>query len=406
MELEKFDQKSLLSELQRIFDNKEIEQLARSTGFIQRSTSRLCGESFLLMNVFDSTNGKERSLNDSCDWLEEHFDIVLTKQSLDERYNTDSVRFIKSCFSRTLEIVNQGIKKKEECGSFSVIQLTDSTTFQIPPNLATFYKGYKGNGGKAILKMHFNYDLLNGGVADILLTDGAANDNLYKLGATEQIKQNGLYIRDLGYFDLDYLNDLASKDAYFLSRSKSNAVYSRKDENGKYVRINMEEELPKEGMTKELSDVYVGGGKTKVGARLIMQAVPEHVALKRLEKLEQYASKHKNLTISEQRKSMCYFNMYITNAPEESLPATLVRLVYTLRWQIELIFKIWKSVFKIDKVKKMSIFRFECYIYSKLIGILLTLHIHNRFGHFLWEEYDFELSPIKAAKLIKKNCLI
>ena len=100
---------------------------------------------------------------------------------------------------------------------------------------------------------------------------------------------------------------------------------------------------------------------------------------------------------------MCWFNIYITNADEEKLPTQFVRLIYSLRWQIELIFKIWKSVFKIDKVKQMSIFRFECYIYSKLIAILLTLHIQNKLGQYLWDENEFELSPIKAAKLIKKN---
>lgn len=403
MEIEKIDRTNLLSELQNIFKDKEIEQLARETKFIQRSTSRISGQSFLMMNVFDTTDGKERSLNDSCDWLEEHFDISITKQSLDERYNTDAVRFIKSCFGRVLEKVNTDLLDKEMDLPFSVIQLTDSTSFQIPPNLSNFYLGYKGKGGKAILKIHLNYNILNGGVADILLTDGAANDNLYKLGKDEKIQSKGLYIRDLGYLDLDYLNNLAQNDAYFLSRSKSNAVYNRFGEDGKFIRINIQEELPAPGRTKQLTDIYVGAGKTKVKVRLIMQAVPESVAQKRLKKLEQYASKHKNLTVSEQRKAMCYFNMFITNASEEELPVALVRLVYTLRWQIELIFKIWKSIFKIDKVKKMSIFRFECYIYSKLIAILLTLHIHNKIGHYLWEEYDFELSPIKAAKLIKKN---
>lgn len=403
MQIENFDKKSLLKTLKNCFKKEELDKIARSSKFIQRSTSRLSGESFLMMNVFDSTDGKERSLNDCCDWLEEHFDVNLTKQSLDERYNTDSVRFMKTCFNRVLKMVNANVIDSRLNLPFSKIQLTDSTSFQIPPSLSNFYVGYKGNGGKAIIKMHFNYDLLNGEIADILLTDGVVNDNTYKFGESEKIKSKGLYIRDLGYLDLKYFNKISEKDAYFLSRSKTNAVYNFLDEKGKYKRINLADYLPKAGQTKELKDIYVGAGKTKVKARLIMQAVPKEVAEQRLKKLEEYASKHKKLTISEQRKAMCFFNMYITNAPEEILPTSLVRLVYTLRWQIELIFKIWKSVFKIDEMKKMSIFRFECYIYSKLIAILLTLHIQNKLGQFLWEEYEFELSPIKAAKLIKKN---
>ena len=214
-----------------------------------------------------------------------------------------------------------------------------------------------------------------------------------------------MYIRDLGYFDLNHLIRVDKKDAYFLSRCKTNAVYSMLNEKGKIERINIAAHLPQAGQTKEIEEIYIGYKKEKLKCRLIMQAVPEEVALQRLKKLEQYQSKHKDANISEQRKAMCFFNMYITNAPVEMLATKIIRLIYTLRWQIELIFKIWKSVFKIDQVKKMSIFRFECYIYSRLIAILLTLHIHNKLGQFLWDEEEFELSPMKAAKLIKKKLM-
>jgi len=403
MQIEKFNPRELLRELKNCFDSKQLAQIAKESRFIQRSTSQLTGESFLMMNVFDTTDGKERSLTDSCDWLAEHFGVNLKKQSLDERYNTHSVTFIKSCFSRILQIANKGVINRGIELPFSKIQLVDSTSFQIPEHLAAFYEGYKGNGGKAILKIHFNYNLLNGGVTDIFLTDGSANDNTYKFGKDEKTVRNCLYIRDLGYFDLEHFMKLAKENAYFLSRIKTNAVYSILNENGKMERIDISDYLPGAGQTKELPEVYIGYTKKKLKARLIMQAVPEEVALQRLKKLEQYQSKHKDTTISEQRKAMCFFNMYITNAPIEMLDTKIIRLIYTLRWQIELIFKIWKSVFKIDEVKKMSIFRFECYIYSKLIAILITLHIHNKVGQILWDEYDFELSPMKAAKLIKKN---
>ncbi len=88
MDIKNFDSKRLLAKLEKCFSEPETEELARSSKFIQRKTSRLSGKSFLEMNVFDSSDGKERSLNDSCDWLEEHCGISMTKQSLDERYNT------------------------------------------------------------------------------------------------------------------------------------------------------------------------------------------------------------------------------------------------------------------------------------------------------------------------------
>jgi len=403
MQIEEFDQTALLSELKRCFNSKELEELAKENKFIRRNTSRLTGTSFLMMNVFDTTDGKERTLDDSCDWLEEHFGIIMTKQSLDERYNFQAVDYIKACFYRVLEIVNSGVEARSIKLPFVKIQLTDATSFKIPKHLSSYYKGNKGNGGKAVLKIHLNYDFLTGEVEDILLTDGVSNDSNYKLGEQESIITNALYVRDLGYYDLKHFMKLDKAGAYFLSRGKTNCAYSIKNEKGIYERVDIADYLPKAGQTKDIDEIYLGSTKNKLKVRLVLQAVPKEVAEQRLKKLAQYDAKHKKGKVSEQRKAMCHFNVFITNIPADIVTAELLRMVYTLRWQIELLFKIWKSVFNIDKVRKMNIFRFECYIYSKLIAILLTLHIHNKLGQFLWEEEEIELSPMKAAKLIKKK---
>ena len=100
---------------------------------------------------------------------------------------------------------------------------------------------------------------------------------------------------------------------------------------------------------------------------------------------------------------MCYYNVFITNVPVEKLATKQIRLVYSLRWQVEVMFKLWKSHYNIDKVKKMSIFRFECHIYAQLIITLLDFCLQQAMESILLEELEEELSPIKATKLIKKT---
>ncbi|WP_438713361.1 transposase [Enterococcus sp. DIV0806c] len=51
----------------------------------------------------------------------------------------------------------------------------------------------------------------------------------------------------------------------------------------------------------------------------------------------------------------------------------MVHEVYSLRWQIELLFRIWKLVSKINKVKKINVYRLKYHIYSKLIALWLTM---------------------------------
>ncbi|WP_231563719.1 MULTISPECIES: transposase [Anoxybacillus] len=66
------------------------------------------------------------------------------------------------------------------------------------------------------------------------------------------------------------------------------------------------------------------------------------------------------------------YHILLTNLPQESFDGQQVYELYSLRWQIELLFKAWKSVFDLAKVKKMKKERFECHLYGTLIAILVT----------------------------------
>jgi len=395
--------KSVSSYLTKCLDSTWLQALGKKSRFVQRSTSQLNGENFLMLNVFNSFIG-DQSLNDSCDWLEEHYGIRMSKQSLDERYNTYAVAFMKACFKQVLVELNANAVSKLPNLPFSCIQITDASSIKLPSNLSTFYKGYKGNGGEAMIKLHLNYDLQSGGVTDIALGDGSSHDNKYEFGADEQVQEQGLYLRDLGYYGIDYFKKLDQLGAYYLSRAKSNATFYNKDEQGNYKRINLANHLPALGERKELMGLYMGSQK-KLAVRLILEGVPQAVAEQRLTKLKTYANKQKDKRVSDHRKAMCHYNLFITNVPSTKIATDQVRAVYSLRWQVELMFKIWKSTYKVDKFQKMNIFRFECYLYARLIAVLLNCGIQNLVHHTFMQELGQELSPLKAAKYIKKDTL-
>ena len=104
------------------------------------------------------------------------------------------------------------------------------------------------------------------------------------------------------------------------------------------------------------------------------------------------------------KQLLCGYNLYITNALEEKLPTAEIFSIYGLRWQIELLFKIWKSLLLIDNVPPMNICRFECFLYGRLIFILLSTELISCIKSNIQDnECDIEISEWKTMKLIKKT---
>lgn len=397
---EGFEEKELLKRLGKCLPEKELEKLGKESGFIRRSTSQLTGSNFLLLNIAGNASNGSMSLRESCLWLEEEFGISMRKQSLDERYNSDSVNFMKKCFDHVMQCMSGSSESSNIKFPFSCVQLVDATSFRIPDTLSSYYKGVGGVGGDAMVKIHLNYNLLDNSVLDISFRDGKENDKKYSTG--NEFQKNGLYVRDLGYYSSEHFKKISDGKAYFLSRGMTGVNYYIK-KGSRFEKLDLESKLPISGCPKEM-DVYIKNKKDGyIECRLILEAVPEDVKKNRLTKLDKKEKHLKRWNVSDLRRKLCGYNLFITNASKESLSKDSIRYAYRLRWQIELVFKIWKSIFNIDKVKKMSIHRFECHLYATLISILITLNIQGEIGGFLWNEYEYEISQIKAAGIIKKK---
>ena len=99
-------------------------------------------------------------------------------------------------------------------------------------------------------------------------------------------------------------------------------------------------------------------------------------------------------------------SVFITNIPAIEITAQQAYDLYKIRWQIELMFKIWKSVLKINVVRKMKAKRFKCYLYSKLLWVLLCWEITARFEPVIWKHRKKAISPHKCYVLIKSKAII
>src|SRR5215210_7546022 len=95
----------VLARIASLFDQQAMEQLARQSRFIERSSSRLSGWMFLQLHLLMESSGQEFSLSQMCEELYERHGVVMSKQSLDERFNTFAVSFLRQCFNAVFEQV-------------------------------------------------------------------------------------------------------------------------------------------------------------------------------------------------------------------------------------------------------------------------------------------------------------
>ena len=96
----------------------------------------------------------------------------------------------------------------------------------------------------------------------------------------------------------------------------------------------------------------------------------------------------------------------VTNVPREWLPPEMVRPLYMLRWQIELLFKQLKSVLAIHRSVTGKEHRFHCELLGKLIVAILIHKIHADINICFWNTKHQEISMDKLYKRIQERAFI
>jgi len=391
---------NIIQDIQQIvnfFKIDLIDEVAKATKFIQR-VRKLTAITFLGIFTFGLIQRPDASLNQLVSigkQITPNFNI--TPEGLHQKITEKAVNFLKALFAKSLlisaEVSETFIPLLKH---FPKVHLLDSTAVSLPEELAEEFSGSGGSASSAAVKFQFMLEYKSGTFSNIWLTAGTEPDQNQMDVAIENIKKGELLIHDLGYFSQDGIMKIKEKEAFFLSRYyPQTALYSQK--NGEWQRFDLLKALLNndERTAKEFWVRY--GSKAKVSCRLIAKRVCEEVAQRRKRKKRQ-AAKKKGRTPSKEVLALCYWDLYVTNIPESWLPTEFVSDVYTIRWQIELVFKAAKSFlgFKLICGKRSP--RVFCQIYGRLIVLVLTLFLCGKFRKRMWEQKRRELSFLKCFR--------
>ena len=189
--------------------------------------------------------------------------------------------------------------------------------------------------GKAALKIQVLWELRHGRL-QVLLEPGRASDA--KSPITEvPLPAGSLSIFDLGYFSVERFERVGQAKGYWLSRLQHGTAVC--DAAGKPVALR---KFLAKNAKRGVVDVRVQLGEKRLPCRLVAVRVSPEIAARRRQKIREKARDH-GREPSQEYLALQEWTIFVTNCPRSLLKWKEIVVLYRARWQIERLFKLWKS---------------------------------------------------------------
>ena len=377
-----------INELAEILQTLLIEdanRIGRESGFIQRQR-KFSGSSFAQALVFGWQANPKSSLEELCQSAFQA-GVSISPQGLQERLNSPEANdFLHGLLLRGLEYVVEA----ETCDAgllrrFGAIYLQDSSKVELPAQFESLWKG--NQQGQSTLKIQTVLDY-RAGRLEFQLAQGRQHD--CPLQKTD-LSAGSLRLADVAYFKVKVFEELNERQVFWLSRLPARVGIWQ----GEKVIHVLDWLKQQEG--NEI-DQLVELTAQRLQARLIAVRVPQSVAAERRKRVEESARSRRHSQLKAETLALCDWTILVTNLSAEELTVLEALCLLRLRWQIELLFKLWKQSLSLDEWRSKQAFQIMSEVYAKL---LLALIQHWLMILGCWEEDQRSL--VKACLLLKKQ---
>lgn len=299
--------------------------------------------------------------------------LRLKKQDVDCHFTALTAQWLLALLRRAVQVLVcvKGVSLPL-LQQFTAVLVEDGSTISLPSALASVWRGCGGSQARrpgqekteAALKVTVRFDLLGGQLHGPHLQAGRQHE-LRSVLQAEQMPRGSLWLADLGYWTLAWLRSLSQQGVYFLLRYKPGIVLWYEQQ-----RLDLLEVLPRQvGERLELL-VEVGATKAIRGVRLLAERVPEAVATARQERYREYARSHQK-PLNPLVLELTQWTLIVTNVPARLLSHEQAFALLRARWQIELLFKLWKQEALLDEWTGSKPWRILCEVYAKLLAMVI-----------------------------------
>lgn len=272
--------------------------------------------------------------------------LQVSVQGLDQRFSPQSVNFMRHLLEAGMSHVVQSETGSCILPSFNGVYITDCTRLV---------------WGKAGLKLGVRFELQRGQLQACLM-DLKANDQRASV-IENPLPKGALHLNDLGLFKLKRLQHWSQQGIYWLVRYKvGTCLYDREGQ-------PLEVKTLLRGKEAFRLQVGIGTGQDQQWVELCAAPLSGQALRKRQARLKEQARLDQR-PLSERQQEVAEWTIYLTNIPD--LTFDQAHVLARTRWQIELLFKLWKSHGKILISRSANPLRQQAEGFAKLLGVLIA----------------------------------
>ena len=346
------------SELSRLISPKRAWAFARKAGFVLRK-GKLNPMIFLWTLALGFASGKVRCVSSLRCEYELASGTVLKPSSFYERFTPALVKYLRLSVTHLIKaVVGSTVSLSGTLAHFQDLMIADATVLRLYEFLASSFPGVRTNHSKAAAKLHVVMSATGVNPHTIALTSGRKHEvKKLKIGPWVRLK---LLLLDLGYFSFHLFDRISRNGGYFISRMKTNAdpLITKEFRRCRGRSIKM--------VGRRLRDVLPGLKRKTFDVEIAVEFRKRSYSGKQSVKTRKYR------LVAVWNELTQKHHLYITNVPPEKLSAQDIALAYKARWEVELLFKAWKSQFRLDNLPSANKHVVEALIYASVITMLVS----------------------------------
>lgn len=376
--------------IQRVL-TRRAQELERPSGFVQRSTVQVDGPTFAQTVVFSWMDDPEASYS-QLRHTAATLGVQVSNQAVEQRFGEASAALLRGLLQEAVgEVVCSEGCVPELLRRFNGVYVQDGTIISLPAALRESWPGCGGNtpeAGQSSLRVQVRLDLAHGGMQGPWLQAGRDAERSGEAHETP-LPVGCLYNVDSGYFTLREMRKQGQAGNFWLTAAKAGTVLidargqcwdlvsflraQPGDEVDVWLSLGKRERLPVRLLARRVSAAQTQQRRARANATVEgpRKGVQKPNARRRTAGKPRPRQRKRKKT-GAARLQLLEWTILVTNVPQEMLSVDEAIVMARCRWQIELLWKLWKQEGQLDTWRSAKAWRIVTEIFAKLLGLLIT----------------------------------